>query len=293
MPSLLVYTPTYADLLRPETVASVAAQRFDGELVHEISRHNPYPGERNMRNVTAQYQRARQMALDGGYDGLLTVEHDMVLPPDAAQKLWETQADVVYAAYMLRHGTNVLNLWRWTAGARNLGMSLSLYPAELRALRRKGVGRVSGVGFGCTLIRRETLSKIPFRQDPNGNAPDIPFALDCLQRGIVALGRFDVACGHIHEGVVLDAYQHGGIVARAYALQNVTVNLNGESVRLTQGRYYTLPLPVAGELARAGYVRLTNGVDAGTETEGRETATAEPARETATATVTKRRKKVT
>ncbi len=285
MPGLLVFTPTYGDALRPETVASVNAQQFDGSLTHEISYHNPYPiGD--MRNVTAQYQRARDLLLAGDYDALLTVEHDMVLPPDAAQRLWDTDAPVVYGVYMLRHGSNVLNLWRYTGG-RNLGMSLSLYPDELRRARRAKTWRVSGVGFGCTLIRREVLERIPFRQDPSGNAPDIPFALDCLQRGVVAVGRFDVACGHIEGGKVLKPYVNGGIVARAYALQDVTVNVEGESRRLVKDRYYTLPLPVAGELARAGYVRLTNMPDPAS----RETATAEPEREQAVATVTKRRKK--
>lgn len=292
MPSLLVYTPTYDGLLRPETVASVEAQRYHGLLTYEVSEHNPYPG-RDMRNVTAQYQRARQLCLDGGYDALLTVEHDMVLPPDAAQKLYDTDAPVVYGVYMLRHGSNVLNAWKYS-GDRNLGMSLSLYPAELKRARQAGVARVCGVGFGCTLIRREALIKAPFRQSDDGNAPDIPFALDCLHRGVVAMARFDVACGHIHEGRILDAYQNGGIVARVYALQEVNVTVDGQTVHLTKGRYYTLPMELAGELARAGYVQVTNGAEVGPlhhPAAERETATVEPVVEQAVATVTKRKGK--
>lgn len=254
MTRLLVFTPTFGAGPRDETMAAVAAQQFNGELTHEVSWHNPYPTNgRDMRNVLAQYQRARQMVLDGGYDGLLMVEHDMDIPPNAAQAMWDTPAPVVYAPYLLRHGSNVLSLWQWTDG-RNLGMSLSLYPAALAALRKKGVGPVCGVGFGCTLARREVVAKIAFR-GPDDQAPDLPFALDCIRAGIKPLGRFDLECGHFHAGNWLWPWRQpeGDIVQRIYMLQNVTVTVDGDSKPLKRGRYYSLPASVREDLIRAGY----------------------------------------
>lgn len=94
MTSLLIFTPTYADGPRGETLASVSQQQTTLEITHEVSwLDNPLPGRR-MENVIAQYQKAWKMALDGGYDALLTVEHDMVLPSNAVQKLWDTDAAV-------------------------------------------------------------------------------------------------------------------------------------------------------------------------------------------------------
>lgn len=256
MARLLVYTATFGEGPRPETVASVAAQEFDGELVHEISYHNPFPGLRNMANVVAQYQRARQMALDDGYDALLTVEHDMELPAGMVQALWDTPGDVVYGLYMLRHGTNVISLWRHE-GPKNLGMSMSFYPAEFRRYRQAGYGPVSGVGWGCTLIRRNVLSAIQVRELP-GDAGDIPFAQDCLRAGYKILGRFDRACRHYHEGVWLEVgMDHAASTHRVLALADVTVSVNGQPRPLKQGHYYSLPAELAGDLTRAGYVRVT------------------------------------
>ena len=281
--TILVFTPTCNDGPRPETVASVKGQSFT-DYVHEVSWHNPYPG-RDMRNVVTQYQRAWGMALEGGYEALLTFEHDMTMSPNAVQRLYETDAPVVYGVYMLRHGTKTLSAWQHTGG-RNLGMSLSLYPAELKRYRQRGWGEVCGVGWGCTLIRRPVLERITVRQTGDGDAGDIAFATDCVRAGIRQIARFDVPCGHIEpDGNVLDPYRQGGIVRRVLALQNVTVNADGQTVAMKHGRYYSLPPDVAMELQRAGYVIVTN------DDEARETADLPQAEETAVARVTKRKPK--
>ena len=251
---VLVVTPTWGDRLRPETVASVVGQRFTGRLTWQITRRNPYPPP-DVRNVDIQYQRIREVFLAGEYDALWLVEHDMVIPPDALQKLCDTDAPVVYAPYMLRHGRPVLSAWRYE-NERNLGMSLSLYPAELKAAQRAGVVRTCGVGFGCTLIQRPVLEAIAFRGGEQ--PPDLPFAVDCLRANILALTRFDVACGHWHNGEVLMTEIDGGVVARVLANDNVNVKDGDEYKALVKGHYYSLGIETAAELARAGYVTITN-----------------------------------
>lgn len=246
--------------MRPETRASIESQVTDVSFDWEIGFHNPFPGQKT-KNVVAQYQRAREMALTGGYDALLTCEHDMLLPVNAIQKLYETDAEVVYGTYMLRHGTPCINAWQYVSG-RNMGMSLSLYPKEFRALQAKGYGRVSGVGWGCTLIRRDVLDRIRIHSESESDAGDITFAMECLHAGIAMVARFDVQCGHYHEnGELLEIGQNGGIVSRVLALQGVNVNVDGDTIVLKKGKYYTLPLEVGAELARAGYVKVTNGDD--------------------------------
>jgi hypothetical protein len=257
---LLIFTPTIADAMRPETAASIKAQQTAIPYTWEVGFHNPYPGEKN-RNVVAQYQRARELCLAGDYDALLTVEHDMIIPPDTVEKLMSTPAPVVYGLYMLRHGTHTLNAWRYE-GDRNLGMSLSLYPQEVKAARRRGWVRVCGVGWGCTLIRREVLERFQIHANDVSDAGDITFAAECLRARIEQIARFDVPCGHIDDdGTILDPFGEGGIVARAIALKDVNVQVDGQSKALRTGRYYTLPLTLAGELVRAGYVRITNDAE--------------------------------
>jgi len=258
MTHLLVFTPTYADKLNPLTVKSVVLQKFAGRMTWEIGRHNPHPALGNA-NVTAQYQRAREIFLQGDYGALLTIEHDMIVPADAAQKLWETPADVVYAPYMLRHGSHVLNTWQYN-GDRNLGMSLSMYPKELASLRQAGVGRVSGVGHGCTLMRRHVVERFPFRSTDD-SSPDIPFATDCLQAGVVQLARFDVPCGHADDergGVILEVNNTAGAgdLVNVIGLVDVVASVEGQAKRLYPNKPYKLPAETASELARAGYVRV-------------------------------------
>lgn len=258
MTHLLVFTPTYADKLNPLTVKSVVLQKFEGRMTWEIGRHNPHPKPGNA-NVTAQYQQAREIFLQGDYDALLTIEHDMIVPPTAAQKLWETPADVVYAPYMLRHGSHVLSTWQYN-GDRNLGMSLSMYPKELAQLRSAGVGRVSGVGHGCTLMRRNVVERFPFRSTDD-SSPDIPFATDCLRAGVVQLARFDVPCGHADDergGVILEVNNTAGAgdLVNVIGLVDVVANVDGQAKRLYPNKPYKLPAETASELARAGYVRV-------------------------------------
>lgn len=266
MARLLIFTPTIGDQMRAETKASIEAQVTDIDYVWEVGYHNPYPGEK-MRNVVAQYQRAWQMALDGGYDALLTVEDDMVIPANAMQTLYETNAPVVYGVYMLRHGTYTLNTWQYINN-HALGMSLSLYPKELKAYIKQGWGQVCGVGWGCTLIRRHVLEQIEIRSDST-DAGDLAFARSCLGLGIKQIARFDVPCGHITpEGEILEPYKNGGIVSRVYCLQPVVVDVVGKSVPMRAGTYYSVPPDVANALARAGYVRITNDTADSTDDEG-------------------------
>lgn len=222
-----------------------------------------------MENVIAQYQKAWKMALDGGYDALLTVEHDMVLPSNAVQKLYDTDAPVVYGVYMLRHGIPTLSAWQYI-NSTNLGMSLSLYPNEVIEARRRGWARVCGVGWGCTLIRREVLERVSVRSTAASDAGDMAFATDCVRADILQIARFDVPCKHIMpDGTVLDPYK-GGIVARVLALQTFNANVGGSSLPMKKDRYYTVPPEVGYELQRAGYVTVTNHDDSQEEAGERE-----------------------
>ena len=258
---LLIFTPTYENGLRHETVASLVGQQTNHWIVWEVGRCNPYPG-RDMRNVLAQYSYAREMCLRGPYDALLTVEHDMTIPPHAVRVLCDTPAPVVYGTYLLRQDS-VLNAWQYI-GTAGLGMSLGRpqYAAELQRYQRDGIGRVSGCGFGCTLIRRSVLETIPFRQDSADHAPDMPFALDCVRKEIVQLARFDVRCGHIHREKIMEIESKSegkstGTVT-VTCIQSVNVLVDGDSMSLVEGETYEMTPDKAQELAALGYVEVGN-----------------------------------
>ncbi len=258
--NLLIFTPTWvlpdrSLAIHPDCQASIRAQQIDGHADWIVGTDNPYPAG-DLRNVLHQYQVGRDQFLASDADALLIVEHDNVLPdPNAAHRLYHTKADVVYGCYMLRHGSNVLNIWRYE-GNRNLGQSWSLYPEQLRTLRDLApTVRVSGVGFGCILIRRRIVENYPFRAgDPKTEAPDIPFAQDVLRAGITSLARMDVLCDHYHEGVKLTPFAGANQpMVKVRAQQTVNVLVDGQVLKMVQGGVYDVPKGDAGELMRAGY----------------------------------------
>lgn len=275
--NVLVATPTYADRLQPETAAAVRAQKFAGDWEWRVYRNNPRP-EACMANVLAQYQHIRDEFLAGPWDALLTVEHDMVPPADALQKLWVTGAPVAYGVYMLRHGSLVLNAWEY-AGPNALGESLSITLPRQHGPAPAGVVRVSGVGFGCTLMRRDVLERLPMHgAGAPDRSPDVPFALDCIRQGIEQVAHFGVLCGHIDEGRVLMPMGESGVEVTVLALQTLNANIGGASVRLEAGKEYALLGSAVPDLVRAGYVRVLDAARGSDADDGQpsQPATAQP-----------------
>lgn len=267
--SILIFTPTWIDpdtgedAIRPEVEHAIKMQ-MGVDFDWHVTSDNPHPiGD--YRNVLHQYQRAREWFLSnhahGGqpYEALLTIEHDNVLPdPDAARRLLDTPGDVIYAPYKLRHGARCLNTWQYI-NDRNLGMSLSNYKHELMRARREVIHRVSGAGFGCTLIKRHVMEAIEFSgprpRDANW-CPDLRFAEDCLRNGFVANARFDVPVLHWDETRWVHPFENRrNQVAKYLALETMNAMAANRFVRLTQGAEIELTTEEAQELVSIGAVQ--------------------------------------
>lgn len=257
---LLVYTPSFKGGLHPECEKSVLEQDYSGEWNWVVDTDDPFPPP-NHKNVLAKYQRAKDIVLREGYDALVTVEHDMVLPTNALRLLVEANKPVVFGVYMLRHGSRVINAWRYE-GDKNLGQSLTLFKKELERARRAGIVRVSGVAWGCTYIHRSVLERIAFRDD-NGQNPagDLAFATDCLRSGIEMYARFDVPCIHIEKGQKLYPFDDRGQMAKTICEKDVNVRIDGTLVRMKATNSYDVPLEMAKELERAGYISILPAVE--------------------------------
>lgn len=279
---VLIFTATYGEGPIRGMVESVKAQVTDAEYQHVISRHNPY-AEGDLRNVTEQMNHGRELALDGGYEAMLAVEHDMLIPPDALQKLIECEAPVAYGVYVFRHGVPILNAYeKYPYPSINVGESLSLKPKKLANLMKQVVVEVSGIGFGCTLIRREVLEQIPFRQrEGDRGGSDVEFAMDCLKRDIRQLAHFGVVCGHwdgskwlmpfgkkiVKNKIIEKAGSPEAVLlfppywvtdaqpVKFRATQTMVVRIGFESVRITAGEIYEAPAEDAEHILRGGYGR--------------------------------------
>lgn len=290
MARLMVFTPTWVqddgtDAIHPRCASAVKDQQIDAVWEWRIGRDNPH-GIGSARNVAHQYSQARETFLSGDWDAMLTLEHDMVLPDaGAVQRLMDTPADVVYGVYMLRHGAKVLNAWRYI-GDKNLGMSLSNHPDELRRARAAGVWRVSGIGHGCTLFRRAVMACIPFHD--GGGAPwhpDMPFAQDALRAGVISLARFDVGVIHMDGDTGLVPFEAERTAAYIAAQTVNALAGDGSFVRLTQGQPITLTAEQAAPLIATGYLH------APVATEGEPETTELPRSEVETATAKPQRRK--
>ncbi len=254
---LMIFTPTWVengrDAILPVCREMIQAQRIECPWTWMVGRENPYPiGDH--RNVLHQYQRARELFLAGGYEALLTVEHDCVLPdPGAVQRMLDTPGAVIYAPYVLRHGKPMLSTWQWI-NRRNLGMSLTNYPRELARARARIVHRISGAGMGCTLFRRAALEAIAFEASGGRNpCPDLGFAEAALRAGFESFGRFDVPVAHWNGERLLYPFEE--MVMKKYlARETLNAALSGRFVHLVAGHEIELSEEEAAEAQRMGYI---------------------------------------
>lgn len=208
---VLVFTPIYR--LEPETVEAIFALEWDGPISYLFQRDNPLqPTEKRDERVTGvlnhfhQYERGREVFLEGRYDAMLIVESDIIPPPDALLRLAALDSDIALGVYVFRVHP-VVNLFEKyrdhpTRGrARNIGESLSV--RHLWPPKRPGPLEVSGAGFGCTLIKRHVVEAIPFRILSENMEPrvhcDSWFTQDAWQGGYTFMADTRVLCGHKKE----------------------------------------------------------------------------------------------
>lgn len=160
-------------------------------------------------NILRKYRAARRMCLDFKYDALLTAESDMLIPPDALAQLVAASeansADVAYGLYCLRHGAAVWNACVALDEESGFFLSDPLIqgnaPREWAAAQAGLPFQCYGAGFGCTLIRRNVLEVLDFRNadDATSFYVDWLFAADCNARQIKQVCVPQVRCGHITD----------------------------------------------------------------------------------------------
>jgi hypothetical protein len=134
-------------------------------------------------------------------------------------------------------------------------MSLSNYPEELKQARQEVIWKISGAGFGCTLIRRQVLERIEFRESGDHNAsPDLGFAEDVLRAGFEQYGRFDVPVWHWADDRWLNPFQERRRM-RYLAVETTRAIAAGRYITLMKDVEIELNEQEARELMSIGLVR--------------------------------------
>jgi cephalosporin hydroxylase len=202
-----VFTHTLSSIARATDHALANAEDID-RIDHTIVRATQTGT--SQERVAAQYNHARRLVLDGGYDAMLIVESDIVIPDDAIERLWSVDADVVTGLYAFRRKPYEWNAYSALQGMHaaplsHAGDGANIYWGKTFA--------VQGMGLGCLLIRRIVLEHIEFRHTGvlhgrNGRNShcdwyfwqDLQLARTGFGSEFVAACDSSVACGHIHGG---------------------------------------------------------------------------------------------
>lgn len=195
-PKVLLYIPLAPKTpkIYARTLTSVLRMEWTAPLDYVLGRNDSPTGHKYL-DLTAKFNQARRLTLEGGYDALMTIEADVIVPADALTRLAAVDADVSYGLYSNRHGWH-----KWLAYDHvhdsYTGASLSDVPE----LARKAWGQVwvtKGVGMGCTFIHRHVLEAIKFRCPDTAVANDWFFALDLQAGGYIQKHDLGCVCGHI------------------------------------------------------------------------------------------------
>lgn len=171
---------------------SMFSQDFNGEIECYVQAGEPFASLPHHR-IALKYERARHLALEGGFDAMWCIEYDMICNRDTVSKLVKTDADIVYGLYAWRHHPH-----RWNAYVyldQYGGVSLSDMPERARATWGKKI-KVAGLGNGCTLIRRKALEQLVFTVRGKA-AQDWYLALDARRLGLSQVCDTSVVCGHM------------------------------------------------------------------------------------------------
>lgn len=154
---------------------------------------------------TARNLIARQ-ALDEGFDYVLMVDSDTVLPREAVRLMLDEPVDVVAACCPHRPASNAYD---GRINATRLGERdyTDFYTAaDAAALRGRGVTRepIHGCGFGATMVRADVFRRIEWpwfswTDYPDGSclSEDLSFCERCHAAGIDVHLDPRIACGHV------------------------------------------------------------------------------------------------
>jgi len=156
----------------------------------------------NSREAIARAQNfARKMAIEENYDYILSLESDILVPPDIVWLLLRHSKPVVSALYMLgikKEGLSIpcitIPEWREDIGAWG---SRLLNLEEFKDYLHKGLKQVQAAGMGCCLMHKSTFLTTGFTYDPRFTGhSDIYFFNQMFERKIPVFVDTDILCAH-------------------------------------------------------------------------------------------------
>ena len=170
-----------------------------------------YPSAR--KRIVESRNILRKRVLDEGYDCFLSLEQDIIPPPDVIERLLAHRKDIVSGIYYIdqfmadeagnRRQLFFPVLYTWTERSPE-GKDLDyehmkyLLPEEVEQPR---LIEVKAAGVGCLLIRRKVLEKVQFRYEKQSSGfDDVFFCRDAISSGFRIYADTGVKCRHLIKG---------------------------------------------------------------------------------------------
>lgn len=163
----------------------------------------PYHHRMRERTTVAR-NLIREIVLRGAYSHLLFLDQDVMLPPHGLARLLQHSLPVVSGIYCKdedgeRYAMVVLPDWQTRPGG------IKVTPLIL--LEGRGLVEIEAAGFGCLLIERRLVEKLPFRYDLAVNmGTDLTFCADVRSLGCPIYCDSQLRCEHRY--IVRDFWRH-------------------------------------------------------------------------------------
>lgn len=199
---ILIATPTYENIM-PDTYAGVS--RVVKKTFFETG---CWPDWQFIRgyDVAAARNRIAQKAVDGGYDYVMMIDNDIIVPDDALVNMLSHGEDVVLGYYVHRSYTGGRIEATSVCKLGETSFTKQYTRQELQMLREAGCFKeqIHGGGMGCALIRTNVFDRISwpwFRwyiyEDRHGTlSEDLYFCVKCGNKNIPIYTDTRVHCKH-------------------------------------------------------------------------------------------------
>lgn len=203
--NILIAVPTFENIY-PDTFKSIYDLDVTG---HDVA----FEFVRGYDCATARNKIAR-IAINGGYDYVLMVDNDVVLPKDALVNLLDDPQDVCLGYYAHRDTDNIYRgrtcvcklLTADGVRYKNYPLESEYTAEEIAALKAKGnyKVRIHGGGMGCAFIKTDVFNRTKYPwydwanyKDGGMLSEDLYFCENCRKNSIQIYTDTRVNCGHM------------------------------------------------------------------------------------------------
>jgi len=159
-------------------------------------------------DMTTAYKLTQNIAIQHGYDYLLIVDPDMILPQEALIKLIETGGDVITC--LVPERPSKIGSWGTRGNQPSNGWLVCMpwnknKKAEMAIAQRK-VFYITGCGGGgCTLLNRKAIESNLFDWILRRNSPDFSMWENARRKNLITVCNPNIRCKHIEpDGTIVE-----------------------------------------------------------------------------------------